>query len=156
GCRPRGVPLPRDRGGTGGVRGAIAGTARRRRRAGSVAGNRQLAREPHAHLHDGRGPRDRGRRLTPYPRRVMLPVLIPEEMAAVDAAATAPVAVLSGGAGAAVAREALAILGGTYGRRVVVVAGKGNNGNDGRDAARRLQRRGIRVHPIAAHHAPPV
>ena len=30
------------------------------------------------------------------------------------------------------------LLGGTYGRRVVVVAGKGNNGNDGREAARRL------------------
>ena len=27
------------------------------------------------------------------------------------------------------------MLGGTYGRRVVVVAGKGNNGADGRDAA---------------------
>ncbi|HEY6416501.1 MAG TPA: NAD(P)H-hydrate epimerase, partial [Acidimicrobiales bacterium] len=86
----------------------------------------------------------------------MRPVLTPDEMAAVDAAATEPVEVLIGRAGAALAREALAMLGGAYGRRVVVVAGKGNNGNDGRDAARRLQRRGIRVHVISAHDAPPV
>jgi hydroxyethylthiazole kinase-like uncharacterized protein yjeF len=85
----------------------------------------------------------------------MLPVLAPEEMAAVDAAATEPVEVLIGRAGAAVAREALALLGGAYGRRVVVVAGKGNNGNDGRDAARRLERRGVRVQVIAAPDAPP-
>lgn len=85
----------------------------------------------------------------------MLPVLAPEEMAAVDAAATEPVEVLIGRAGAAVAREVLALLGGAYGRRVVVVAGKGNNGNDGRDAARRLQRRGVRVQVIAAPDAPP-
>jgi NAD(P)H-hydrate epimerase len=37
------------------------------------------------------------------------------------------------------------MLGGTYGRRVVVLAGKGNNGNDGREAARRLRLRGVRV-----------
>jgi hydroxyethylthiazole kinase-like uncharacterized protein yjeF len=86
----------------------------------------------------------------------MLPVLTPDEMAAVDTAAPEPVEVLIGRAGAAVAREALALLGGTYGRRVVVVAGKGNNGNDGREAARRLERRGVRVEVIAAPDAPPV
>ncbi len=75
----------------------------------------------------------------------MIPILTPDEMAAVDRAAPEPVEVLIGRAGAAVARSALALLGGTYGRRVVVVAGKGNNGNDGRDAARRLSRRGVRV-----------
>ena len=37
---------------------------------------------------------------------------------------------------------ALRLLGGAYGRRVVVVAGKGNNGADGRVAAARLRRRG--------------
>jgi NAD(P)H-hydrate epimerase len=37
------------------------------------------------------------------------------------------------------------MLGGGYGRRVVVVAGKGNNGADGRVAAERLRRRGVRV-----------
>ena len=46
--------------------------------------------------------------------------------------------------------KALAMLGGTYGRRVVVVAGKGNNGADGRAAAERLRRRGVRVTVIAA------
>ena len=35
------------------------------------------------------------------------------------------------------------MLGGTYGRRVVVIAGKGNNGNDGRAAARLLAERGV-------------
>jgi ADP-dependent NAD(P)H-hydrate dehydratase / NAD(P)H-hydrate epimerase len=81
--------------------------------------------------------------------------LTPDEMAAVDAAAPEPADVLIGRAGAALAREALALLGGTYGRRVVVVAGKGNNGNDGREAARRLERRGVRVQLIAAPDAPP-
>src|SRR5690606_1683943 len=52
------------------------------------------------------------------------------------------------------ARHALALLGGTYGRRVTVVAGKGNNGNDGRDVARRLARRGVRVRVIPAADAP--
>ena len=46
------------------------------------------------------------------------------------------------------------MLGGTYGRRVVVLAGKGNNGNDGRDAARRLRRRGVRVVEVDAHARP--
>ncbi len=38
------------------------------------------------------------------------------------------------------------MLGGAYGRRVVVVAGKGSNGADGRVAAAVLTRRGARVH----------
>jgi NAD(P)H-hydrate epimerase len=75
----------------------------------------------------------------------MQPVVTPEEMAAIDAAAPEAVDVLIGRAGAATAREALKLLGGTYGRRVLVVAGKGNNGNDGRDAAARLTRRGVQV-----------
>lgn len=84
----------------------------------------------------------------------MIPVLTPSEMAAADAAATTPVATLIERAGAAVAREALQLLGGGYGRRVVVLAGKGNNGADGRVAARRLQRRGVRVEVIEALDAP--
>jgi ADP-dependent NAD(P)H-hydrate dehydratase / NAD(P)H-hydrate epimerase len=84
----------------------------------------------------------------------MRPVVTPEEMAAIDAAAPEPVDVLIGRAGAATARVALDMLGGTYGRRVVVVAGKGNNGNDGRDAAARLARRGARVTEVAASEAP--
>src|SRR5690606_40053086 len=35
-----------------------------------------------------------------------------------------------------------------------VLAGKGNNGADGRSAARRLRRRGVRVQVIEAHAAP--
>lgn len=75
----------------------------------------------------------------------MIPVLTPAEMAAVDAAAPEPVAVLIERAGAAVEREALRLLGGGYGRRVIVLAGPGNNGADGRSAAARLRRRGARV-----------
>jgi NAD(P)H-hydrate epimerase len=84
----------------------------------------------------------------------VIPVVTPSEMAAVDAAASEPVSVLIERAGAAVAREALDLLGGAYGRTVVVIAGKGNNGNDGRAAARRLRRRGARVLEIDAAAAP--
>ena len=84
----------------------------------------------------------------------MIPILTPEEMAAVDAAAPEPVAELIERAGAAVARAAIDVLGGTYGRRIVVVAGKGNNGADGRSAARRLARRGVRVAVVDALDAP--
>src|SRR4051794_11948998 len=74
-------------------------------------------------------------------------------MRAVDAAAPEPVEVLIGRAGWAVTRAAVDLLGGTYGRRVVVVVGKGNNGADGRDAARRLRRRGVRVTVLEADAA---
>ncbi len=83
----------------------------------------------------------------------MLPIVTPEEMAAVDRAAPESVDVLIGRAGAAVARHAISMLGGTYGKRVVVVAGKGNNGNDGRDAAARLRSRGVLVDVIDAANA---
>ena len=86
----------------------------------------------------------------------MIPVVTPDEMAAIDAAAPEPVDVLIERAGAAVARHALELLGGAYGRRVVVVAGKGNNGNDGRAAARRLRARGVKVTEIDAASPPPV
>jgi NAD(P)H-hydrate epimerase len=66
-------------------------------------------------------------------------------MGAIDRDAPEDVGVLIERAGAATARAALALLGGGYGRRVVVVAGGGNNGADGRAAARRLARRGVRV-----------
>ncbi|HVM07591.1 MAG TPA: NAD(P)H-hydrate dehydratase [Acidimicrobiales bacterium] len=86
----------------------------------------------------------------------MIPVVTPEEMRAIDASAPEPVEVLVERAGAAVAAAALDILGGTYGRRVVVVAGNGNNGADGRAAARRLERRGIRVAVFDAASCPAV
>ncbi len=84
----------------------------------------------------------------------MQPVLTPDEMAAVDAAAPEPVDVLIDRAAAAVARSARRMLGGTYGRRVVVLVGKGNNGNDGRVAADRLRAMGMHVEVIAASDAP--
>ncbi len=80
----------------------------------------------------------------------MIPIVTPAEMAAIDNAAPAPIDVLVERAGAAVAREALRMLGQAYGRRVTVVAGKGNNGADGRVAARRLCERGVRVRIVEA------
>lgn len=62
-----------------------------------------------------------------------------------DAAAPEPFEVLVHRAGFAVATAALRLLGGSYGRRVVVVAGPGNNGQDGRVAAQILRRSGVRV-----------
>jgi hydroxyethylthiazole kinase-like uncharacterized protein yjeF len=66
-------------------------------------------------------------------------------MAAVDKAAPEPVDVLVERAGFAVARAAHRMLGRAYGRRCVVIAGRGNNGNDGRVAARRLAAWGAHV-----------
>ena len=74
----------------------------------------------------------------------MLPVVTPAEMNAVDAQATESEEILIHRAGYAVATAALRMLGGSYGRRVNVIAGKGNNGQDGRVAAQLLQRRGVR------------
>ncbi len=77
----------------------------------------------------------------------MRPVLTRAEMAEVDALAGREVGVevLVRRAGTAAAHAALSMLGGAYGRRVVVVAGKGHNGDDGRIAAGLLERRGARV-----------
>jgi NAD(P)H-hydrate epimerase len=78
----------------------------------------------------------------------MKPVLTPEQAGAWDAAAQARgvgVEELMERAGWAVARAALDLLGGAYGRRVVVVCGKGNNAGDGLVAARHLARGGVRV-----------
>ena len=71
----------------------------------------------------------------------MQPVLTVSEMHAVDARAQAstPLEVLVGRAGLAVAVAALDMLGGAYGRRVVAVCGRGNNGADGRVAAQVLR-----------------
>ena len=86
----------------------------------------------------------------------VIAIVTPEEMDAIDAAAPEPVEVLIGRAGAATARVALDMLGGGYGRRVGVLVGKGNNGNDGRDAAVRLARRGVRCEVIDVADAPEV
>ncbi len=84
----------------------------------------------------------------------MIPIVTPEEMAAIDAAAPEPVEVLVQRAGAAVARMARQMLGGTYGRVVNVVIGKGNNGADGRVAADDLEARGVKVRRFDAADCP--
>jgi hydroxyethylthiazole kinase-like uncharacterized protein yjeF len=79
----------------------------------------------------------------------MRPLLRPEEMARADAGtieAGTPVEVLMERAGRAVARAAINVAGGRYGRRAVIVSGKGNNGGDGFVAARRLRQEGLSVH----------
>ncbi len=78
----------------------------------------------------------------------MIPVLTPEEMHTADArtiAAGTPEAVLMQRAGRAVAWRVRQVLGGTYGRRVVVVCGKGNNGGDGKITGAALSEWGVRV-----------
>ncbi len=82
----------------------------------------------------------------------MRAVLTRDEMRAADAGALEFVSheTLVDRAGTAVAHAALRLLGGAYGRRVVVVAGKGSNGADGRVAADVLARRGARVQVLDA------
>ena len=80
----------------------------------------------------------------------MIPVLTPAEMAGVDRQAPDSVDVLVGRAGAAVARRAARLLNGAYGREITVVAGKGNNGADGRLAAKLLAADGARVNVLEA------
>lgn len=75
----------------------------------------------------------------------MIPVVTPQRMRSIDAAAPEPVEVLIERAGSAVARSALRLMGGGYGRSVAVIAGPGNNGADGRVAAERLRQRGVSV-----------
>jgi NAD(P)H-hydrate epimerase len=80
------------------------------------------------------------------------PLLTPAEMAEADRrtiAAGTPVEVLMERAGRAVARAVREVAGGVYGRRVVVVCGKGNNGGDGLIAARVLRFWGVRVDVFA-------
>lgn len=82
----------------------------------------------------------------------MKPVLTVAEMKEVDRRGleSTDLDILVGRAGRAAATAALDLLGGAYGRRVVVVAGRGNNGADGRVAADILRRRGARVRVLDA------
>jgi len=84
----------------------------------------------------------------------MLPIVTPDEMAAIDAASPVPPEVLIERAGSAVAWAALRMLGGAYGRRINVVCGKGNNGADGRVAANHLSAKGVRVQIFDAASCP--
>lgn len=86
----------------------------------------------------------------------MIPVLTPEQMRAADDAALSAVGggdVFIKRAGHAVARVARTMLGGTYGRRVLVIAGKGHNGDDGRVAAEWLTEWGASVQVLDATEA---
>lgn len=75
----------------------------------------------------------------------MDPVVTPAEMAAIDSEAPEPVDHLIERAAWATARTAVDMIGPSlYGKRVVVLAGKGNNGEDGRRAVPHLERRGAR------------
>ena len=82
----------------------------------------------------------------------MQPVLTIAQMQEVDAraSATRPIEELVERAGTAVAGAALDLMGGAYGRRCVLICGEGNNGADGKVAARLLARRGVRVSVVAA------
>jgi ADP-dependent NAD(P)H-hydrate dehydratase / NAD(P)H-hydrate epimerase len=75
-------------------------------------------------------------------------------MAGVDRQAPEPVDVLVARAGSAVARRAGRLLSGVFGRDITVVAGKGNNGADGRLAATLLSASGARVKVLEASELP--
>jgi ADP-dependent NAD(P)H-hydrate dehydratase / NAD(P)H-hydrate epimerase len=78
----------------------------------------------------------------------VIPLLTAAETQALDRGTEergTPVEALMERAGLAVARAAAGVAGGSYGRRAVVVCGKGNNGGDGLVAARRLARWGMAV-----------
>ena len=79
--------------------------------------------------------------------------MTPTEMGAIDAEAAEPVEELIERAGWAVAVAAQRMLGRCYGARVLVMAGKGNNGADGRSAARYLERRGVRCRVVSPAEA---
>lgn len=84
----------------------------------------------------------------------MIAVVTPEQMRLADAATIVAHGgrsdVLIDRAGAAVAHVAIKMMGGGYGKRVVVICGKGDNGNDGRVAAQRLRQRGAQVRELDA------
>ena len=76
-------------------------------------------------------------------------------MAAADQAVISsgtPAEVLMERAGRAVARTAIRMLGGRYGKKVVIVCGKGNNGGDGYVAERVLRREGVAAVAVSAEN----
>lgn len=87
----------------------------------------------------------------------MRAVINPRQMRVIDAEAMSaglPLDVLVQRAGTEVARVARRMMGGVYGRTVVLVAGKGSNGADGRVAGRLLADLGVRVHVLDAEKMP--
>jgi NAD(P)H-hydrate epimerase len=86
----------------------------------------------------------------------VIPVVTVPEMQTIDDEARAEVeeAVLVQRAGTALGTWAIRMMGGTYGRRVVVIAGRGNNGADGRVAGALIRHRGASVQVFEADDAP--
>lgn len=87
----------------------------------------------------------------------MRAVINPRQMRVIDTEAVSaglPLDVLVQRAGHAVARVARRMMGGVYGRTVVLVVGKGSNGADGRVAGRLLADLGVRVHVLEANSMP--
>jgi hydroxyethylthiazole kinase-like uncharacterized protein yjeF len=81
------------------------------------------------------------------------PVLLPDEMRAADEAAISagtPSEELMDRAAHACFVTALRMLGGAYGKRIVVVAGKGNNGGDGIICAAKLNAAGAQAYVVRA------
>jgi NAD(P)H-hydrate epimerase len=81
----------------------------------------------------------------------VIPILTSEQSAELDRASGergVGVDILMANAGWAVARVVLTLAGGAYGRRALMVCGKGNNGGDGLVAARHLRARGMAVTAI--------
>ena len=68
----------------------------------------------------------------------MIPIITPAEMREIDANALETLDELIARAAWHVARIARQMLGGVYGRRVIAIAGPGNNGADARVAAEAL------------------
>ena len=81
-------------------------------------------------------------------------VYTPEQMHYIDAHSGVDVEVLIRQAGYAVAQTALRMLGGSYGKYVIVLAGKGNNGEDGRVASDFLRARGVKVSVFSSSEMP--
>ncbi len=78
----------------------------------------------------------------------MKPIALAAELRKADANAIEPIEVLIARAAQAVVHNAITMMGGAYGHRVLVVAGPGNNGADGRAAAQLLRLRGTHVDEI--------
>ncbi len=87
-----------------------------------------------------------------------MPVLTPTEVKAVDERALEkePLEVILDRVGAALAREVISILGGTYGRRINALIGPGLNGADTEVTAAILERQGVRVRRFCFDELPDV
>lgn len=86
----------------------------------------------------------------------MIPVLTPSDVKVIDerATETESLEAIVDRAGSVVARQAIEMLGGSYGRKVTVLAGPGLNGADARSAAGKLEARGVRTRVVDLSNMP--